>query len=131
MDILLLNRKNIDIQDLQDGFRAIDNNDFSIPYLPNVMYHSNPQDAWDFWENEQYLLKMNECSMYWNKIQGLSRRIRKLEAKRRNNSSYCLKSTANLVRHVQKKNIIQNNTPNFRYLRGSPPATDFFRNVRK
>ena len=60
------------------------------------MYHGNPKDAWDKWENDKFKSNWCACVSLFNKHLSLVRRHYKLIKMRKNNPQYCNKSEINL-----------------------------------
>ena len=99
MNKILINKKYKDIYNLLYlAHNAMTNNDYSLPLslYPNEVFHCNPKDAWDEWENKKYIEHYPESVTTWNRIQSLSKRIQKIESKRLKNVTYCNKSNKNL-----------------------------------
>ena len=95
------------IKYIKYGFEALDSDRTYLPPQlgPNAMRPriiNNAWNAWDEWENDQYIDQMMYCSAKWSRILALCRRIRKLEKNRLINPNYYNKSTRNLHKYINK-----------------------------
>ena len=81
-----------------------------IEYYPNEMYHSDPKDFWDTWENERFKSNWDECVILFNKHLSLVRRHDKLIKMRKNNPQYCNKYETNLQNYTKNRQVLKVNT---------------------
>lgn len=70
-------------------------------YEPYEMYHGNPQDGWDRWENERYEFHLPGCILEWNRRISFAHRTLKLYNKRLINPLYCKKSPRNYTSYCK------------------------------
>lgn len=84
-------------------------------FRPSEVYHFDPKDAWDNWENEKHEESRRETANYWSKMSAYVRRRIKLATRREGNPSYCKKSTRNYAKVLDRRS---SSSPKFKY-RGS------------
>ena len=104
-EILSANRYKEYAKYIQYGLDIIHNENFKMSsfFYPNEMYHKNPKDCWDFYENEKYTEHIDGCIMFWNSVLNLARRIHKLNNRRKQNIIYCNKSDYNIKKLMLKR----------------------------
>ena len=95
--------------DLQLAKQAIESGNESIPahyqFSPACMYHSEPKDAWDYWENDKYKAEWPECAKEWSQSLSKVRRLIKLQRMRQLNPSYYNKSERNYTRCKENRRL--------------------------
>lgn len=66
-----------------------------LKYEPNEMYHPQPENGWDEWENEKYDVEFKNSRVYYS--QAISKLLRndKLKRMREINPLYCNKTKRN------------------------------------
>lgn len=74
-----------------------------IRYYPNEMFHPDPQDAWDQWENERHDQNWFHTVKHWSILTAYVRRRIKLCGKRRTDPSYCNKSARNYAKVITRR----------------------------
>ena len=75
----------------------LENNEKHLPleYTPNEMFHFNPKNEWDRWENDRYKQNLPSCGDRWNPLRSFVLRSIKLAQIRTINPQYKNKSDNN------------------------------------